>query len=128
MKSPPPSRQIAVRNPDTVSAWIRRMNTVHGITFRQIKQKPYFRHLPVGTICAVMHGAPVPNKYREAMGLPLIVKVPADMVRKTKPVAANPRQLTRCTIYPGTPIDKIIADVYRVTGITVAVVDGELEY
>ena len=104
------------------------MNTVHGITFRQIKQKPYFRHLPVGTICAVMHGAPVPNKYREAMGLPLIVKVPADMVRKTKPVADNPRNLRRFTVYPGTDSAKIADGLLRVTGVRWVAVEDDIRY
>lgn len=40
----------------------------------------------------------------------------------------QPRKLSRCTIYPGTAVDKIVADVYRVTGLTLAVVDAELPY
>lgn len=40
----------------------------------------------------------------------------------------TPRNLSRCTIYPGTDVDKIVADLYRVTGITFAPVSEELEY
>jgi len=42
--------------------------------------------------------------------------VPADMVRSAPP--QPPRKLTRCTFYRTTPVDKIIADLERVTGIT----------
>ena len=114
----PTNPTIRVRNPDTVRKWIKYMNVNLGITFRQIQRKPYFSKMPIGTICAVMHGYEMPNKHREEAGLPLLVKVPEDMVRKTKPVADSPRNLTRCTFYPGTPTAKIISDLKRVTGKT----------
>ena len=108
--------QYSVRNSDIVSLLIRELHDTTGLSFREIARKTEFSGMPAGTICAIYHGAPIPNKWREPLGLAPLVKVPADMVRKTKPVADDPRNLTRTTIYPGTPPAKISADLRRVTG------------
>ena len=71
-----PNPTIYVRNPDAVSAWIKYLHLNSGMTFRQIQRKPYFCNIPPGTLCAVVHGYEMPNKYRKKLGLPLIVKVP----------------------------------------------------
>ena len=105
---------MPVRNPDTVLAWIRWLNSCHGMTYRQISEKPYFCTIPAGTICAIANGYPIPNKHRPALGLQPLVNVPADRVKKHPP--QPPRKLTRCTFYRTTPVDKIIADLERVTG------------
>ena len=114
---------MPVRNPDAVLAWIRWLKSCRGMTYRQISEKPYFCTIPAGTICAIANGYPIPNKHRATLGLPPLVKVPADMVRSAPP--QPPRKLTRCTFYRTTPVDKILDDLERVTGITFEVKGSE---
>ena len=106
-------RRIYVRNPDAVSAWIKYLHSTSDMTFRQIHEKPYFSNIPPGTLCAIANGYPVPNKHRENMGLPLIVKVPEDMVRKTKP-SANPDTRNRRAVNLDSPASA--ADTLRAHG------------
>lgn len=65
------------------------MVDISGLTLRQIAQKPFFSKppaIPFGTIGSMYHDYPMPNKYRGGRGIPKIVKVPENMVRKNKPV------------------------------------------
>ena len=83
--------RTVVRNPDGVRRWIRVLNTQSGMTFRRMHGKPYFSTIPPGTLCAIANGYPIPNKHRPVLGLPPIVKVPANMVRKNRPATGKPR-------------------------------------
>ena len=77
--------KIPVRNPDMIRNEIIRLHDIHGLSYREISELIPFWTIPAGTLCAIANGYPIPNKHRTTLGLPPLVKVPADMVRKTKP-------------------------------------------
>ena len=81
---------------------------------------------PTGQISSIQRH-PTPNE-RKPLGLAPLVKVPADMVRKTKPVADNPRNLRRFTVYPGTDSAKIADGLLLVTGVRWVAVEDEIKY
>jgi len=56
------------------------------------------------------------NALRLTLGMDTLVTVQRSMVRSAPP--QPPRKLTRCTFYRTTPVDKILDDLERVTGIT----------
>ena len=111
---------IGVRNSDTVSNEIRILHDTHGLSWRQIAALPGYSGVPPGTLCSIYHGTPIPNKHRPTVGLPLLVKVRADMV-KSEP--QPPRNLTRCTFYKTTDPAKIVRDLQRVTGLMFELVE-----
>ena len=107
---------MPVETSDTVSRQLRQLHDTYGLSFRDIAALPSYEPIPHSTIADIYHGARVPNKWRYKFGMPRIVKVREDMVRSAPP--QPPRKLTRCTFYRTTPVDKILDDLERVTGIT----------
>ena len=114
---------MPVRFSDTTSKAIMLLHDTYGLSFREIASVSPYDTIPAGTLWAIANGYPIPNKHRKALGLPPLVKVRADMVRKSPP--QPPRNLTRCTIYPGTPTADIIDKLRRVTGKTFELKEGE---
>jgi len=92
---------IGVKTSDMVSNEIRALHDTSGLSFRDISALNDFCDIPPGTLWYIYCGGRVPNKYRKQLGMPLLVKVPETMVRKTAP--QPPRNLERATIYRGTP-------------------------
>jgi len=84
-----------VRNPDIVSNEIIVLHDTQGLSYRQIAALPAWDGIPAGTLWAIAHGYPIPNCHRETLGLPPLVKVPANMVRKTTPSGKPDRRNRR---------------------------------
>ena len=90
------SSPSGVRNSDIVANEIRRLHDDVGLSFWQIASTSPWEGIPPGTLCAVYHGEiRMPNKYCEQVGMNKIVKVPANMVRKTTPSASPDKRHRR---------------------------------
>ena len=107
---------MPVETSDTVSRQIEVLHDTYMLSFREIASTPAYDPIPHSTIADIYHGGRVPNKWRYKFNMPKLIKVRADRVKKHPP--QPPRNLTRCTFYPGTATAKIIRDLKRVTGKT----------
>lgn len=57
-----------VRQPEIVSAWIRHLNRVTGLTLAEIAAKPYFTGVPPGTLSTIAITGKVPKKWKRKLG------------------------------------------------------------
>ena len=67
------------------------LHKTYGMSFREIAALPAYAPIPHSTIADIYHGGRVPNKWRYKFGMPLIIKVRSDMIRKNRPTTAAPR-------------------------------------
>ena len=86
---------MGVAKSNGTSKQIYTLHHIHWLSFRQIAAHAPFTGIPVGTIYSIYKGKRVPNKWREQLRLPLLVKVPENMVRKTTPSASPDKRHRR---------------------------------
>jgi len=70
-------RGMPVTNCDGLFQAICSLKDIGGYSFHKMAVMSDFRGMPAGTICAVYHGKPLPKKWREAFGFPVMLPAPA---------------------------------------------------
>ena len=82
-----------VRNTDIVSKALRTLKGTTGLAWRKIALLDDYSPIPAGTLCAIAKGYPVPKRWRQRLGLPLLIPAPAclkcSQVHVTKKCMAN---------------------------------------
>ena len=90
---------MPVTDTDSTSKRLKHEHDILYRSFRQIASTSPWCGIPPATLCAIYHGKiRVPNKYRKQLGLPQLVKVPENMVRKTQPAGTGRKRAPRVEI------------------------------
>src|SRR3989337_516310 len=88
-----------VRNTDIVSKALRTLKGTTGLAWRKIALLDDYSPIPAGTLCAIAKGYPVPKRWRQRLGLPLLAPAPVCLkcgqVHVTKRRTKGTRRITR---------------------------------
>ena len=68
---------IPVSFPDSTVADLEYLHDTELLSWSQIAALPEYTPIPRGTLCSIYNGYPIPEKWRETLGLPPIKKVKA---------------------------------------------------
>jgi len=91
--------RTTVRTPDIVSKALITLKGITGYSWRKIALLDDYNPIPAGTLCAIAKGYPVPKRWRQKLGLPLLAPAPVCLkcgqVHVTKRWTKVTRRITR---------------------------------